>query len=96
MGVLIGGAAIFSLQWIQEVWHFIVLYGLLGALGFVSAGGFVSATVVSKWFVRLRGRALGILAFVLAAGVFLGVPFVGLLESTVGWRRAWAIVGVIF
>jgi sugar phosphate permease len=52
-------------------------------------------TVVARWFVRLRGRAM---AVVTAAGVPLsGVvlpPLLLLLISHLGWRLTWAILGL--
>jgi sugar phosphate permease len=52
-------------------------------------------TVVSRWFVRRRGLALGLTSFGLGvAGVILPPIFAGLLSS-IGWRMIWRISGVV-
>lgn len=71
-----------------------VLFGVLLGLGITGwtapAGGALIATVpVSKWFIRLRGRATGIVQLGLGVG---GALFVSLTQALIishGWRSAW-------
>ena len=72
----------------------IVLLGVLLGLGITGwtapAGGALIATVpVSKWFIRLRGRAVGIVQLGLGIGAALLVPISQALISNRGWRSAW-------
>ena len=71
-----------------------VLFGVLLALGVTGwtapAGGALIATVpVSKWFIRLRGRATGIVQLGLGIGGAVFVPVTQALISDRGWRSAW-------
>jgi predicted MFS family arabinose efflux permease len=51
------------------------------------------STSVSNWFVRQRGRALGIAMAGNAVGVVFLVPVAQWIITTVGWRSAWLILG---
>ncbi len=71
-----------------------VLFGVLLALGITGwtapAGGALIATVpVSKWFIRQRGRATGIVQLGLGVGGAVFVALTQALISTRGWRSAW-------
>ena len=71
-----------------------VLFGVLLGLGVTGwtapAGGALIATVpVSKWFIRLRGRATGIVQLGLGVGGALFVSLTQALISSHGWRSAW-------
>ena len=82
-----------------------VLFGVLLALGAsgwtAPGGGALIATVpVSKWFVRLRGRATGIVQLGLGVGGALLLPLTQALIGRHGWRSAlgtlaWLSVAVI-
>lgn len=75
-----------------------VLFGVLLALGITGwtapAGSALIATVpVSKWFVRLRGRATGLVQLGLGVGGALFVALTQTLISNNGWRSAWVTLG---
>ena len=65
-----------------------VVYGAgLAGIGYVPVN-----TIVSRWFIRRRGLALGIAAVGVGLGGFLIVP-AGWLIDRLGWRAATAIIG---
>ena len=71
-----------------------VLFGVLlalGASGWTAAGGgALFATVpVTKWFIRLRGRATGMVQLGLGVGGAVFLPLTQVLISNHGWRSAW-------
>ena len=71
-----------------------VLFGVLlalGASGWTAAGGgALFATVpVTKWFIRLRGRATGMVQLGLGVGGAVFLPLTQILISNHGWRSAW-------
>ena len=57
-----------SVAMVQEPWHFYVLYGVVGALGIAEFGNLASSAALSKWFVRMRGRAISIATMGVSAG----------------------------
>ena len=70
-----------------------VLFGVLLALGAsgwtAPGGGALIATVpVAKWFIRLRGRATGIVQLGLGVGGALLLPLTQILIDRHGWRAA--------
>ena len=71
-----------------------VLFGVLlalGASGWTAAGGgALFATVpVAKWFIRLRGRATGMVQLGLGVGGAVFLPLTQTLIGNHGWRSAW-------
>jgi sugar phosphate permease len=73
------------------------LFYFLQSIGYVSAGPIPNQVLISQWFQRLRGRAMGI-AYV---GVGVGGAIAPLLSAYLvrhyGWRAAmFAIAGIIF
>ena len=79
---------------IVEPWHFYVLFTIGFALGLNEMGGMVTSVVVSKWFIRRRGRALAMASLGNQLGVIIIVPITGFLIAAIGWRNAWAMLGV--
>ena len=93
---IVGGIATLLLSRVAEIWQFYVLFGLMGLSGGTGAGGVVTEATVSKWFIRLRGRAIafGTMGNV-AAGVILA-PLVGAVIAISGWEAAWLVIAAIF
>ncbi len=92
-GVIIGGAGMVWLSFINSAWMF---YASLMLVSFGASGashGISWPTAVSNWFKRLRGRALGI-SFL---GPVVGGPFIitiTYLEAALGWRMSILLLGI--
>ena len=85
-GLLLSGAS-------SALWHFYLSYGLLVGLG-IGCIGFVSSTaLLSHWFRRRRGTAIGASTMGLGFGILL-VPVVQALITRYGWRAAFVFLGV--
>jgi MFS family permease len=63
-------------------------------LGFTAAGPFTANVLATRWFTRMRGRALGIAAIATSAGGFVVVPIFAKLFDSFGWRNATLIMGI--
>ncbi len=86
-GLLLSGAG-------TSLWHFYLAYGLLVGLG-IGCIGFVSNTaLLSHWFRRRRGMALGLSTMGLGFGILI-VPAVQVLITRHGWRAAMAVLGIV-
>ena len=94
-GAIVAGLGLLMLSQIQEIWQFWFLYGTVGALGLHEMGGFTGPVLITKWFVRLRGRAMSIATLGTTAGGMVMAPVVGGLIATQGWRATWAILGIL-
>lgn len=63
------------------------------ALGAMCAGGLANTTVVSRWFRRRRGRALGIATVSSGVGGFVMIQWITFLIARHGWRGALVWTG---
>ena len=74
---------------------FWIAYGT-GRVLFSSPLQIGASVTVSRWFVRLRGRASGILTMSHSAGMISFPLIAGLLIAANGdWRMAWVVLGII-
>lgn len=84
----------FGLSYLQEGWHLIILYFLLGMIGLEGAGGNLYQTVpLSRWFVKKRGKAMAIATLGTTIGIFIFSPLSEFLIENKGWRFTWFILG---
>ncbi len=94
-GGFIAGGSIMLLSMATEIWHFYVLFGLGWSLGQIAfAGNVVTGSIVAKWFIRKRGRAMGIFTTGIPVGSIIFVPLNAVLVTTFGWQVSWVILGV--
>lgn len=78
----------------QQLWHFYVAYGVFIGLGVICAGFVPMAVILSNWFVKRRGAALGVALIGNIQPPLLAVP-IQYLIVTFGWRSSYAILGVV-
>lgn len=91
---LIMAATMIGMSQMTEPWHWWVLFGI--ARG-TSASGAQLATLVglASWFVRKRGRVVGLLGVGQRGGQFLmPLPLVGIMALG-SWREAWLVLAVV-
>ena len=80
---------------ITELWHFYVYYGLfVGSLG-NAAFMVLLPVIVTRWFDRHMGVALGIYWAALGAGPMIFAPLFRWLIETRGWEGAFAPIGIV-
>lgn len=93
IGILIGGLATMGMAWVGSLLSFYLIFGVIRAFSLTLSGAEVTTTVVAKWFIHYRARALAISAIgVPMAGVFLA-PLAALLINLYGWRNSFIIFG---
>ena len=95
LGVIIAGGVPIAVSHVQNIWHFYLIYGVIGALGMVGYGSLVTSTIIAKWFIRKRGRAMGISTLGISLCGFAFVPVTHLLISNLGWRNTLVVMGII-
>ena len=94
-GSLLAGLALIATSQVQAMWQFYLTFGIVfSAISVVIGWQLLGPAVLSKWFVRLRGRAMGISAIGVSFGGFFVAPLAGLLVANMGWRAAWIVLGV--
>jgi MFS family permease len=93
MGLFTGLSLLLTSQ-TNAPWQLFITYGLLLPLGTGSTYMVIMATT-SRWFDKKRGLALGIASSGAGLGTLLMAPFATYLITTVGWRTAYIVVGLI-
>ena len=92
--VLVMGLSTISLAWATVPIAFYLAYGT-GRVIFSSPMNIGSSVVVSRWFVRRRGRATGILFLSHSLGMITFPLIAGLVIKYRGWEDAWIVLGVL-
>ncbi len=75
-------------------WVFYIAYAT-GRVIFSSPVQIGASVVVSRWFIRLRGRTNGILNLSHSLGMVLFPLIASLVIAQSGWRDAWFVLGVV-
>lgn len=89
VGTVVLAASMVGLSVIEELWQWLVVYGIAASTGAAMTGNLVVNVTLSKWFVVLRGRAVGWASMgVSLAGVALTPATTAMIDAW-GWRSAW-------
>ena len=94
VSILILGLSTISLAWATAPIAFYLAYGA-GRVLFSSPLNIGPSVVVSRWFVRKRGRATGILFLSHSLGMVTFPLIAGLVIKYRGWEDAWIVLGVL-
>jgi len=95
LGVLMEGTGLLLSSLVQNFWQFALVRCSLVIAGEALLGSLVINVTIAQWFVRKRGRAMGIAN--LGTGIAkLSIPLcAAYLFVLVGWRNTWAIFGIV-
>jgi len=91
-GALVMGCAFASMGLIRSLWH---LYALnaVAAAGIACVAWLPNQTLISNWFDRRRGLAMGIAQAGIGVGGFTMASLTGILVAQLGWRTAFMGLG---
>jgi MFS family permease len=93
-GFIVGISTVLSF-FVTSVWQLFILYGVIASLGFGAASGVTASVVVTKWFSKKQGLALGLVEAGFGAGQMIIVPSSILLIEEFGWKWTVVIIGSI-
>jgi sugar phosphate permease len=74
-----------------EVWHLVVLFGLVSGFGAGLVASSLGPIVANRWFVTRRGLVIGVFGAAASAGQLLFIPILTGLGTGEGWRVATAV-----
>jgi MFS family permease len=86
MGLFLSGKS-------DSLWALYLSYGIIAGAGLGSLGFVSNSALISHWFHRRRGMAMGLATMGLGLGVLIIVPLTQLLISRFGWRTAFLLLG---
>jgi len=93
-GVLFGGIALMALGTMHAPWQF-YLFSLLAALGYICGGPLPNQVLTSRWFIRSRGKAMGIAYLGVGVGGMLVPQIAKRLNMQLGWHQSLMILGLL-
>jgi MFS family permease len=93
-GIVMAGGALVGLSYVTSMSAFYFFY-VFNALGYVFGGPLPNQVLLSRWFDRARGRAMGVAYLGIGVGGAI-VPLLAFwLTEAYGWRGALRILGFL-
>jgi MFS family permease len=93
-GALLMAAGFGLMSTLRALWQLYAL-NLIGAIGIACVAWIPNQTLISNWFTRKRGMAMGITLAGIGFGGLTIPPLTGFLIAEFGWRVAFAVLGSV-
>lgn len=94
-GLALTGLAMLGTTAIEQAWQFMLVYGVVGAIGFGLVSMNAVATASARAFPDQVGLASGISSSGSTGGQLIFVPIAAALIAAAGWRAGYAAAGVL-
>ena len=94
LGCFALGLGLVLISFAKTLLHIWIVFLILVPFGVLALGVVPSATLISRWFRRNRGLALGISVAGSSIGGFVATLVIGWLFVTFGWRQSFLILGL--
>lgn len=91
-GIITAGLALLCFAWMRSLAQFYIFY-FLHTIGYACAGPVPNQVLISQWFNRLRGRAMGLAYLGIGIGGTVAPLLAHYLITRSGWREAFRILG---
>jgi len=91
---VLSGAAFILVSFTPSLWYFYLAYALL-SVGTAGIGFIPVSSVLTRWFIRRRGTAIGLAMVGISLGGLVMAPLVGLIISHFGWRASFVFLGLL-
>ena len=95
LSLTIVASALIASLFMTQVWHLMLLWGVVIGLGTGMTALVLGATISARWFVARRGLVVGILTASVATGQLVFLPLLATLTEHYGWRNALALICVM-
>lgn len=94
-GGIIGAFGIASVAWVNQIWQFYLVMGLIVPIAMAMYGSIVAGVALANWFHKKRGRAFALASMGTSAGGVTFGPLASYLIGTIGWRETWLVMAGI-
>ncbi|PPR12187.1 MAG: hypothetical protein CFH41_00221 [Alphaproteobacteria bacterium MarineAlpha11_Bin1] len=88
------GASIASTSLMTQQWQFIILFCIIGGLGYGSLAAPQASATIAQIFDEHRGLATGIATSGASGGLLIMIPLLAALVEWAGWRASFAGFGI--
>lgn len=95
VGAALLGLGLLLSSRIQSLSHLAITYGVIVGLGITVLGLGPQASVISRWFVRKRGLAIGLAFAGTGLGAMVLIPATAILVTGIGWRGTYVILAAL-
>lgn len=92
-GCLLCGIGMMWLGKATHLWHFYVLFAVVG-LGLAATTAIPVSLLIANWFTRKRGKAMGLAFMGTSAGGMVMNPVNTRLLHELGWRNSYIVLGI--
>ena len=98
--IMIAGACLMGMGFllaaqINALWQFYVILGTLLGVGAALIGMIPSQTLVSNWYIKRRGTALGLATMGVSMSGMVMAPVSTWLIAAIGWRYTFIVYGLL-
>jgi sugar phosphate permease len=94
VGILMAGGAVIGLGGMSALWMFYLFY-LFNAVGYVCGGPLPNQVLLSRWFDKARGKAMGFAYLGIGVGGALVPLLSNWLTTGLGWRGSLRTLGIL-
>ena len=94
IGILMAGGALIGLSQMTALWMFYLFY-LFNALGYVCGGPLPNQVLLSRWFDKSRGKAMGFAYVGIGIGGAVVPQLSRWMNETFGWRGGLRGLGIL-
>lgn len=95
MGAALLSLALFLVSFTQNLWFFRLTYGVLAGAGVSLMGFTTNSAILSRWFERRRGTAVGIAIAGVGMGMTIFTPLAERWIAAFGWRGAYMCLAAL-
>ena len=95
IGLAATAMGIGSTSFISSPYYYFIFFGVIGGIGQASVSIPLVTAIVSGYFDRLRGLAIGIAVAGASAGQLPILSGLGILIALVGWRTSYQVLAII-
>jgi len=93
-GATLLAIAIAACSLANQIWHFYILFGVLASFGICATGYVPNTVLVSRWFIKRRGTAIGIYSVGFAVA-YVMAPGIEYMIGQIGWQNSFVALGVL-
>lgn len=93
-GIVMGGIALIGLSRMTSLWQLYLFY-MFNALGYMCGGPLPNQVLISRWFDKARGKAMGIAYLGIGVGGMLVPQVARWLNVNFGWHDALMTLGIL-